>query len=182
MRFCAGEENESQCDGGEIRMTTTNELIRVRRVQKELQTLLQDPPANVVCLPAREKARGGGGDGGGREKDLFENIDIFNLTAQISAPPDTPYQGGVFTVNVILPKRYPFEPPNVVFKTPIYHPNIDSGGRICLSTLNMPPGGTWKPSSTISSVLMSILCLIGEPNGEDGLVKDIVRILFYKVN
>ncbi len=31
------------------------------------------------------------------------------------------------------------------FITPIYHPNIDSGGRICLDTLNMPPKGDWKP-------------------------------------
>jgi len=34
---------------------------------------------------------------------------------------------------------YPMEPPKMQFITPIYHPNIDEAGRICLDTLKMPP-------------------------------------------
>jgi hypothetical protein len=35
--------------------------------------------------------------------------------------------------------RYPFEPPKVRFVTPVYHPNIDERGRICLDTLKPQP-------------------------------------------
>ena len=32
-------------------------------------------------------------------------------------------------------RSYPIEPPQMRFVTPVYHPNIDAGGRICLSVL-----------------------------------------------
>ena len=69
---------------------------------------------------------------------------------------DSPYKGGIFKLEVRIPDRYPFEPPNVKFLTPIYHPNIDAAGRICLDVLKMPPKGSWKPSSNIRTVMLSI--------------------------
>lgn len=71
--------------------------------------------------------------------------------------------------------RYPMEPPKVRFVTPVYHPNIDAEGRICLDILNPPPKGAWKPSLNISTVLSSIALLLSEPNPDDGLVTDTVR-------
>jgi len=63
----------------------------------------------------------------------------------------------------------------VRFVTPIYHPNIDSGGRICLDVLKMPPQGGWKPSQNLSTVLTSIYLLMAEPNPDDGLMPDITK-------
>lgn len=70
--------------------------------------------------------------------------------------------------------RYPFEPPKVRFLTPIYHPNIDTGGRICLDTLKMRPAGSWTPSINIPTLLTTIRTLIAHPNGDDGLMPEIV--------
>ncbi|KAL2771047.1 ubiquitin-conjugating enzyme E2 T isoform 2 [Daubentonia madagascariensis] len=86
---------------------------------------------------------------------------------------NTPYEKGIFKLEVTIPERYPFEPPQVRFLTPIYHPNIDSAGRICLDILKLPPKGAWRPSLNIATVLTSIQLLMSEPNPDDPLMADI---------
>eukprot|EP00960_Hanusia_phi_P025236 741327-Hanusia_phi.AAC.2 len=96
----------------------------------------------------------------------------------VQGPTGTPYEGAVFEVGdqLQVPDRYPFEPPKVRFITPIYHPNIDTGGRICLDILNMPPKGQWKPALNLSTVLTSIQLLVSDPNPDDGLMPEIVSL------
>lgn len=98
---------------------------------------------------------------------------IEDLEAQIVGDEDTPYGGGIFNLSINVPERYPFEPPKVQFQTPIYHPNIDEAGRICLDILKMPPRGAWKPSINISTILMMIQQLMREPNPDDPLMAEI---------
>ena len=103
---------------------------------------------------------------------------MHELEAVIQGADDTPYAKGCFRLRITVPQRYPFEPPKVHFVTPIYHPNIDSAGRICLDILNMPDGngkGAWKPSLNLKTVLLSIRLLMSEPNPDDGLMVDITH-------
>ena len=88
--------------------------------------------------------------------------------------PGTPYAGGLFRLELSIPQRYPFEPPAVRFVTPIYHPNVDTAGRICLDLLKSRPRGTWKPSVSLGALLTSIQLLMAEPNPDDGLLPDVV--------
>lgn len=98
---------------------------------------------------------------------------IDDLRAQIVGGTETPYEGGLFSLEIKVPERYPFEPPKIRFLTPIYHPNIDNSGRICHDALKLPPKGAWKPSLNISTVLTSIQLLMAEPNPDDPLMADI---------
>lgn len=119
--------------------------------------LATDPPPGVYAAP----------------KDGHK---LTELEAQLEGPAGSVYEGGVFKLSVDIPPRYPIEPPKVRFITPIYHPNIDPEGRICLDILNPPPKGAWKPSLNISTVLTSIGLLLADPNPDDGLVAEIVRV------
>ena len=90
---------------------------------------------------------------------------LFTWTGFIFGPMGSPYQGGAFKLTIELPPNYPFKPPKVQFNTPIYHPNINSKGLICLDILK----DKWSPALTISRVLLSICSLLTDPNPDDPL-------------
>lgn len=132
----------------------------VRRMKRELHLLSHGGAAPGISAWPR--------DDGGEEGPRLDLLD-----AEINGASDTPYEGGVFRLEIHLPPEYPLKPPRVRFVTPIYHPNIDDQGRICLDSLSMPPKGAWKPSLNISTLLTTIQALMSSPNPDDGLMVDI---------
>ena len=73
-------------------------------------------------------------------------------------------------------RSYPLDPPSVSFLTPIYHPNVDERGRICLDTLSLPPKGRWSPAMTLAALLTTVHQLMAYPNGQDGLVREVANV------
>ena len=73
-------------------------------------------------------------------------------------PAGSPYEGGVFFLNIDFPKEYPFKPPKVTFKTKVYHCNVNSNGGICLDILK----DNWSPALTISKVLLQCSLLTNQ--------------------
>ena len=123
-----------------------------QRITKELENLMKDPPANCSAGPV--------GD------------DIFHWQATLMGPGESPFEGGVFFLDINFPPDYPYKPPRVTFSTKIYHPNINSSGGICLDILK----DQWSPALTISKVLISICSLLDDPNPDDPLVPAIADL------
>ena len=121
----------------------------LRRITKEALDLSKDAPENCSAGP-----RG-------------DNVYLWD--AMIVGPIETPYEGGIFNLEIYFPTDYPFKPPKVLFSTKIYHPNISTSGAICLDILK----DQWSPALTISKVLLSICSLLSDPNPKDPLMPDI---------
>jgi len=99
-----------------------------------------------------------------------ENLYLWHGT--IIGPEKSPYEGGLFKLEIAFPIEYPFKPPKVQFLTKVYHPNVNSAGGICLDILK----DAWVPSLTIGKVLLSISSLLTDPNPNDPLVPEIAEL------
>lgn len=136
--------------------TTTMAAGLPRRIIKETQRLMAEPVPGISAVPDETNAR------------------YFHVV--VAGPEGSPFEGGVFKLELFLPEEYPMSAPKVRFMTKIYHPNIDKLGRICLDILK----DKWSPALQIRTVLLSIQALLSAPNPDDPLANDVAEL--WKVN
>lgn len=91
------------------------------------------------------------------------NDDIYHWEAFIIGPDDSPYEGGTFRLDIRIPTDFPSNPPQIRFKTKIYHPNIHYIGKICIDILQSKWNSTWS----IDKILLGIILLLTDPNPDD---------------
>ena len=63
----------------------------------------------------------------GEDSDIVLHVHPENLlkwTAWIRGPSDTPYEGGVFQLDIRCGVDYPLAPPSMKFVTKVFHPNV----------------------------------------------------------
>jgi ubiquitin-conjugating enzyme E2 N len=122
-----------------------------KRIIKETERLMAEPVPGISAVPHED------------------NLRYFDVS--IHGPSQSPYEGGIFKLELFLPDDYPMIPPKIRFLTKIYHPNIDKLGRICLDVLK----SNWSPALQIRTILLSIQALLGAPNPEDPLAPDVAK-------
>lgn len=124
----------------------------IRRLQSEIMQLNKDPNYFFSVSP--------------------NESNFLFWTFTLIGPPETFYEGGIFNGTIEFPKEYPNKPPKLRFKNKMYHPNIFPDGNVCISILHEgvdqwgyeSVNERWNPSQSVSTVLMSILSILGYPN------------------
>ena len=66
---------------------------------------------------------------------------INHLKLIITGKEGTPYEGGKFEFEILLPSNYPFQIPFVFCHTPIWHPNIDHEMDLTLNSRSIEEEG-----------------------------------------
>jgi ubiquitin-conjugating enzyme (huntingtin interacting protein 2) len=114
------------------------------RIRKEIQDLSNDKASGVSV-----------------ETDPYNDM---HLKGTLRGPDDTPYAGGTFEVDIVIPSDYPFTPPKMKFITKLWHPNVSSQtGAICLDILK----DQWSPALTMKTALLSLQALMCSPEPND---------------
>ena len=114
-----------------------------------------------------------------------EQNNIFEWEVMVIGPKNTSYKGGLFYLSIKFPFDYPEHGPEICFKTPIYHINVNSiksnlpgaepVGNICKSILK-----SWEPEDKIREFLMDFYPIFRRVNPESAYCVE--RVDEFKLN
>lgn len=99
---------------------------------------------------------------------------LNNWRAIVMGPVDTPFEGGHFELDIVVPSSYPLMPPAIRFNTKLFHPNVHpKTGEICLDILK----NAWSPAWTLQSTCRAIIVLLSDAEPESPLNCDAGNLL-----
>ncbi|PVU99558.1 hypothetical protein BB559_000614 [Furculomyces boomerangus] len=123
-----------------------------KRLKNELMSLMMANIPGVTAFP--------------------ESDNMATWLGSIEGAPGTVYEGLKYKLKISFPSDYPISPPKIIFTTPIYHPNVDQQGNICLDILKEE----WSAVYNVQTILLSLQSLLGEPNPASPLNGDAARL------
>ncbi|KAI3643759.1 hypothetical protein MP228_009923 [Amoeboaphelidium protococcarum] len=107
-------------------------------------------------------------------KVIADDEDLSKVEVYMLGPELTPFDHGCFKIKMQLTDTYPDTPPKCTFVTKTFHPNLHpQTGEICLNTLKKD----WTRDTTIKQILITIRCLLIDPNPESALNEEAGKML-----
>ncbi|KAF5957274.1 hypothetical protein HYC85_004499 [Camellia sinensis] len=122
-------------------------MVDFARVQKELQECNKDIDVSGISIKPK-------GD------------NLTHLAGTIPGPLATPYEGGTFNIDIILPDGYPFEPPRMQFATKVWEyqaGNNETLKGLLVTTLYIASISVYTPAMLCSVALLHMV-LTRHPN------------------
>ncbi|XP_068217283.1 ubiquitin-conjugating enzyme E2 G2 isoform X1 [Palaemon carinicauda] len=165
------DEHSSACtvclNIGTVRYVCLSEASHgVTKTIRWTRKLTLNPPEGIIAGPTNEE-------------------NFFEWEALIMGPEGTCFECGVFPAKLIFPPDYPLSPPKMQFTCEMFHPNIYSDGRVCISILHAPgddPMGyessaeRWSPVQSVEKILLSVVSMLAEPNDESSANVDAAKM------
>eukprot|EP00916_Digyalum_oweni_P027135 GHVL01044536.1.p1 GENE.GHVL01044536.1~~GHVL01044536.1.p1 ORF type:complete len:214 (-),score=18.73 GHVL01044536.1:80-721(-) len=109
------------------------------RISKEYEKLLRSPLVGVKVQSFQDS--------------------LIEWKCSIAGPQGCPFSGFEYDLMIDFPECYPMKPPRVKFIVPVFHPNVNSDGSICLSLITT----SWSPTLGVANVLVAIQSLLLSP-------------------
>eukprot|EP00731_Ephydatia_muelleri_P004269 Em0002g445a len=73
--------------------------LHITRVKREFKEILSSEEAQKCAIKV----------------EIVDERDVTKLKGVIAGPPDTPFEGGTYHLDIQIPDSYPFNPPKVKF-------------------------------------------------------------------
>lgn len=117
-----------------------------KRLQSELMQLMMSSTPGISAFPESDS-------------------NLLLWTGTIEGPKGTYYEDLKFKMSLSFPQDYPYSAPTIKFTSPMWHPNVDMSGNICLDILKEK----WSAVYNVQTILLSLQSLLGEPNNKSPL-------------
>lgn len=141
------------------------EEIKKIRSQKGLERILSE----YEFIKKKKGLHKIGGSIGIINKENRNDKDYFHWKACFIGPKNTPFENGLFFIEIKLDAQYPESKPLARFRTRIYHPNVNwCSGQICLDYIK----GNWTSNNTLRDAILSIFNLLKNPVFNSALNSD----------
>ena len=125
--------------------------LTTRRIMSEYRKLKENPEPDFVAAP-------------------LDDNNLFNWHFIIKGPKGSPFEGGLYHGELLLPSTYPAKPPDIIFRTP--NGRFQTNTKICLTFTSFHPE-QWTPSWNIRTILTALIAFF--PTKAEGAVGGIDR-------